>query len=64
MCRCLKPGGYIELHEYHMNLFSDDGSYNEHTAIWRFYALIAEAAGKSGMHVYVCHETGGLATDT
>lgn len=33
-----------------MGLFSDDGSYNEHTSIWKFYALIGEAAAKTGTH--------------
>lgn len=33
-----------------MGLFSDDGSYDKHTAIWKFYALIGEAAKKNGTH--------------
>lgn len=58
--RCLNPGGYIEIHEYHMGLFSDDGSYNENTAIWKFYALVVEAAVESGMFMSTKRkETGG-----
>lgn len=43
-----------------MGLFSDDGSYNENTAIWKFYALVVEAAVESGMSMSTKgKETGG-----
>lgn len=37
-----------------MGLFSDDGSYNEHTYIWKFYHLIGKAAEKNGISMAFC----------
>ncbi|KAI5816918.1 S-adenosyl-L-methionine-dependent methyltransferase [Pyronema omphalodes] len=45
----LKPGGYIESFEFQkFNMYSDDGTYNSYTAMWRYYDLLNKAAEKSG----------------
>ncbi|KAH0611894.1 uncharacterized protein H6S33_009946 [Morchella sextelata] len=44
----LKPGGYIEIHEYDMGLFSDDGTLPEDLWLWKFYDLVNKAANKNG----------------
>jgi hypothetical protein len=47
--RFLKPGGYIEIHEYDMGLFSDDGTLPEDLWLWKFYDLVNKAANKNGI---------------
>lgn len=51
MYRFVKPGGFVELAEYDMNLFSDDGTYHEGTYLWKFYELVNKAANKHGASV-------------
>lgn len=48
MHSCVKPGGYVEIQEYDMNLFSDDHSYDNAYWIKKFYIIVHEAAKKSG----------------
>lgn len=49
MDRFLKPGGYIEVAEYDMGLFSDDGTFPEDLWLWKFYDLVNKAANKNGI---------------
>lgn len=49
MDRFLKPGGYIEVAEYDMGLFSDDGTFPEELWLWKFYDLVNKAANKNGI---------------
>ncbi|KAI5837882.1 S-adenosyl-L-methionine-dependent methyltransferase [Morchella snyderi] len=46
--RFLKPGGYVEIAEYDMGLFSDDGTFSEDLWLWKFYDLVNKAANKNG----------------
>lgn len=48
MHRCIKPGGYVEIQEYEMNLFSDDGSFDNAHWLKKFYAIVHEAAKRAG----------------
>lgn len=48
MCRHLKPGGYLDLHEYDLGFFSDDGTYSDKSSLCEYYALVNKAASKSG----------------
>jgi len=41
----LRPGGYLEIFEApRFDLVSDDGTYNDKTALWRFYELANKAS--------------------
>ncbi|KAH8155419.1 uncharacterized protein LAJ45_00429 [Morchella importuna] len=44
----LKPGGWVDLSEYDMHLFSDDGTYHEGLGLYKFYDLVNQAAAESG----------------
>ncbi|KAA8914987.1 TAM domain methyltransferase [Sphaerosporella brunnea] len=45
----LAPGGYLEIFEAPVfDLLSDDGTYNDKTALWRYYSLVREASKKTG----------------
>jgi hypothetical protein len=47
--RHLRPGGYLELVEVEvMDLFSDDGTYHDQTALWRYYSLLNESSRRAG----------------
>lgn len=48
MYRHVKPGGYIALHEFDLDFFSDDGSYTDKTYLWKYYELVNKAAAISG----------------
>lgn len=39
----VKPGGYIEVAEYEMKLFSDDGTLSESSTVMRWYDLVDNA---------------------
>lgn len=52
--RHIKPGGYIYLHEYDVDLFSDDGTYTDKLSLFKYYALVNEAAAKSGEYICLC----------
>lgn len=44
----MKPGGWVELNEFHLRLFSDDGSLKPEMYISKFYDLIGDAAAQAG----------------
>lgn len=46
--RNLKPGGWVDLSEYDMHLFSDDGTFHEGLGLYKFYDLVNQAAAESG----------------
>lgn len=48
MHSAIKPGGYVEIQEYEMNLFSDDRSFESAHWLKKFYAIVHEAAKKAG----------------
>jgi hypothetical protein len=50
--RSLAPGGYLELFEAPIfDLISDDGTYHDKTALWRFYDLARKASIKVGRNL-------------
>lgn len=42
--RCCKPGGYVELVEAEMQLFSDDDSYTPDTELHHYFTALLNAA--------------------
>jgi len=45
----LRPGGYLEVIEIpRFDLMSDDGTYNDRTALWRYYGLVNKASEMAG----------------
>ncbi|RPA93094.1 S-adenosyl-L-methionine-dependent methyltransferase [Choiromyces venosus 120613-1] len=44
----LKPGGYLEVAEYEMKLYSDDGMLRESHGIYRYYDPVDKAATSTG----------------
>lgn len=46
--RHVKPGGWVEINEFDIRLYSDDGTLTEETHIWKFYDLVNKAAAKAG----------------
>lgn len=46
--RHLKPGGWVELNEFDLRLYSDDSSLGKDMYLSTFYDLIHKAAAKTG----------------
>lgn len=47
--RHCRPGGWVDIAEYEMVCFSDDGSVQESMTLSKFYVLINQAVEKSGL---------------
>lgn len=55
--KALNPGGYLEILEApRFDLVSDDGTYNDKTALWRFYELANKASDKTGRSLSLNHD--------
>lgn len=44
----MKPGGWVELNEFDLRLYSDDESLKPEMYISKFYDLVNDAAAQSG----------------
>jgi hypothetical protein len=49
----LKPGGWCELQEFHLNMTSDDGSIKEGGALWTWRRDMLEASKKLGIDTLI-----------
>jgi len=55
----LKPGGWIEIAEHEFVQQSDDNTYTDKTAMWRYYEIVNKAAEGSGRPLHIAHKLGG-----
>lgn len=55
--KSLNPGGYLEILEApRFDLVSDDGTYNDKTALWRFYELANKASDEAKRSLSLNHD--------
>ncbi|KAL0632849.1 hypothetical protein Q9L58_008278 [Maublancomyces gigas] len=57
-----RPGGWVDIAEYEMVCFSDDGSVQESMTLSKFYVLINQAVEKSGRGFHMAKLLGPVLT--